>query len=415
MTTTSSGSGPPSLPSVPVPVTFHSPGPLMYKNRLQEFTSRSGIAIPVYQTVNEGQAHIPKFRSTVWVAGTSYTSQSTFPQKKAAEQEVARLALETILQRTRNEGPSLVSEISPFCKSIINEYAAKLYIERPTYNTVQNRLGGMLPVFTTSLVFNGTSYTGYAARTKKEAEQSAAQAAILSIMGDSSSGTKLIELIKSKSIFYDAIKGKGLSLLQATAVLSMENSGHICVTLDHKDTVNAGSVADNNEVKVDYPESSKVHSTCQEFQLPKQESSLQTTNSLKPGSTHSIENDSSSKKRRKNKKKANKKSRLESPLPITAVPMNQVPPPCTAVPLNQVPPCTAVPLDQSPLCTAVPLNQSPLCTAVPLNQVPPCAVPMNQVPPCTAVPLNPVPPCTAVPLNQVPPCTAVPLNQVSSC
>jgi len=83
----------------------------MYKNRLQEFTSRSGIANPVYQTVNEGQPHMPKFRSTVWVAGISYSSQSTFPQKKAAEQEASRIALEIIIQKTRDEGPSVVNEV----------------------------------------------------------------------------------------------------------------------------------------------------------------------------------------------------------------------------------------------------------------------------------------------------------------
>lgn len=79
---------------------------------------------------------------------------------------------------------SLSSKISPLCKSIINEYATKLHIEGPSYNTVQQQhSGGVLPVFTSSLVFNGTSYTGDHAKTKKEAEQSAAQAAILSIMG----------------------------------------------------------------------------------------------------------------------------------------------------------------------------------------------------------------------------------------
>jgi len=83
----------------------------MYKNRLHEFATRSGIAIPVYQTVSEGEPHNPKFRSTVWVAGISYTSQSTFPQKKAAEQEASRLALEITLQKTRDEGPSLVSQV----------------------------------------------------------------------------------------------------------------------------------------------------------------------------------------------------------------------------------------------------------------------------------------------------------------
>ncbi|TKY56728.1 Double-stranded RNA-binding protein 4 [Spatholobus suberectus] len=343
----------------------------MYKNRLQQFVQRASIAVPVYQTVNEGPVHVPKFRSTVWVGEMSYTTQSTFLHRKAAEQEAARLALENLLQKTRDEAASLVSEISPFCKSIINEYAAKLHVERPTYNTVQQHLGGVLPVFTTSIVFNGTSYTGAAARTKKEAEQSAVHAAILSIMGDSSSGTKLIEIIKSKSKFYDAIKGKGLSLLQDRAIQELQALWLIIIM----------------KLKLNFPSLLRLLSTCQEIQTPKQESSPEATKvSLQPGSTHSIDDGSSSKKRRKNKKKANKKPLLEHPLPIATAPMNQVPP-CSAVPMNQVPPCFAV-----------------TCFAVPMNQVLPCStVPMNQVPPCSTVPMNLVTPCSTVPKNQVPP------------
>uniref|UniRef100_A0A0R0KHH5 DRBM domain-containing protein n=1 Tax=Glycine max TaxID=3847 RepID=A0A0R0KHH5_SOYBN len=179
----------------------------MYKTRLQDFTSKSGIQFPVYHTINEG--HIPKFRSTVWVAEMRYTSPSTFSQKKVVEQDVARLALEGILHRTRDEGLSLVDQISPIFKSIMNEYAHKLHVEQPTYNNDKQLLGGVLPAFITSLVFNGTSYTGGPAGTKKDVEQSAAKAAILSIMSilscDSSSGTALAEVIRSKSIFYYAV------------------------------------------------------------------------------------------------------------------------------------------------------------------------------------------------------------------
>nr|XP_012568496.1 high mobility group B protein 13-like [Cicer arietinum] len=52
----------------------------MHKNRLQEFTQRSGMSFPVFETVNEGQSHAPQFRSTVWVNGMSFTSQLTFFQ-----------------------------------------------------------------------------------------------------------------------------------------------------------------------------------------------------------------------------------------------------------------------------------------------------------------------------------------------
>ena len=68
-----------------------------------------------------------------------------------------------------------------FSKSILNEYATKLNVERPTYNTVH--LEGLLPLFQSSVVFNGTKYTGDTARNKKEAEQLAARTAILSILG----------------------------------------------------------------------------------------------------------------------------------------------------------------------------------------------------------------------------------------
>ena len=64
----------------------------------------------------------------------------------------------------------------------MNEYAHKLHVEQPTYNNDKQLLGGVLPAFITSLVFNGTSYTGGPAGTKKDVEQSAAKAAILSIM-----------------------------------------------------------------------------------------------------------------------------------------------------------------------------------------------------------------------------------------
>jgi len=76
----------------------------MYKNNLQEFTKGPDFTIYLYQTVNDGQPHDPKFRDTVWVAGISYMSQSTFSQKKATEQEASGLALEISLGKTKDEG-----------------------------------------------------------------------------------------------------------------------------------------------------------------------------------------------------------------------------------------------------------------------------------------------------------------------
>ncbi|KAL5759426.1 hypothetical protein ACOSP7_017949 [Xanthoceras sorbifolium] len=77
--------------------------PLMHKNRLQEYTRRSLTALPLYQTINEGFQHAPEFRSTVMVDGETYTSSNTCSHRKAAEQDVAKLALECILKKIKNE------------------------------------------------------------------------------------------------------------------------------------------------------------------------------------------------------------------------------------------------------------------------------------------------------------------------
>lgn len=49
---------------------------LMHNNSLQEFAQKSNIALPVYETINEGQQHAPKFRSTMMLE--SYRSLYMF-------------------------------------------------------------------------------------------------------------------------------------------------------------------------------------------------------------------------------------------------------------------------------------------------------------------------------------------------
>ncbi|EXB96956.1 Double-stranded RNA-binding protein 4 [Morus notabilis] len=52
----------------------------------------------------------------------------------------------------------LIHKDTVFCKSILNEFSTKMNMEMPTYNTI--KLEGLLPVFISSLVLNGVSYTG---------------------------------------------------------------------------------------------------------------------------------------------------------------------------------------------------------------------------------------------------------------
>ncbi|XVE78235.1 hypothetical protein DITRI_Ditri13aG0128200 [Diplodiscus trichospermus] len=177
---------------------------LMYKNRLQEFTQRSSIPLPVYQTSNEGPSHAPKFRSKVIVDGSCYVSGETRAYRKEAEEDVARHALECIAKKIKDNGFPVILEDTLFCRSILNEFAVKMNMKMPNYNdTIQ--VEGLLPIFVSSVVFNGVTYSGETGRSKKEAEQLAARAAIVSLLGDIRYGTFLSEIIKSKAKLYVAM------------------------------------------------------------------------------------------------------------------------------------------------------------------------------------------------------------------
>ncbi|KAH1045638.1 hypothetical protein J1N35_036422 [Gossypium stocksii] len=63
----------------------------LHKNRLQEYAQRSGVGLPVYHSFNEGFAHAPRFKATARVGRVTYTSRLTFPHRKEAEQNVARV------------------------------------------------------------------------------------------------------------------------------------------------------------------------------------------------------------------------------------------------------------------------------------------------------------------------------------
>lgn len=52
---------------------------------------------------------------------------------------------------------------------------------KPTYQTIQSV--AVLPVFKSTVVFNGIHYMGETGKNKKEAEQLAARAAVISILG----------------------------------------------------------------------------------------------------------------------------------------------------------------------------------------------------------------------------------------
>ncbi|RYR61293.1 hypothetical protein Ahy_A04g018447 [Arachis hypogaea] len=251
---------------------------LIYKNRLQEFVQRSNIPFSGYLMTNEGSQHAPKFRTTMWLDGTSYTSQMTFSQKKTAEQDAARIALESLKKKIKDDRCPLDILIS---KSIMNEYAIKLNVEEPTYNTVQ--LERLLSHFMSFVIFNAS---------------------------DSISIT-LYEITRSKSSFYGVAKPNKSQFIDESIVLPIGTTGYdfylqhhnvlLVVTIeyasnlqDHKDK-EVPMATNNGDKRIDVVPAS--------FSLQPRGSEL---GQLVTGNTSSF-----SSKRQKNKKKSNKRARLE--------------------------------------------------------------------------------------------------------
>lgn len=93
----------------------------MYKNKLQEQAQKSDLPLPIYQNFNEGFHHAPRFRSTVVVGNKKYISQKTYPDRRAAEQEAAKLAFGSISENIKKEDYSSVYEVR--CSLILISYS----------------------------------------------------------------------------------------------------------------------------------------------------------------------------------------------------------------------------------------------------------------------------------------------------
>ncbi|PKU80700.1 Double-stranded RNA-binding protein 2 [Dendrobium catenatum] len=57
----------------------------MHKICLQEYTQRSGLSLPSYSTVNEGEPHAPRFRATILVDGMRFTSPYTLSRTRCCK------------------------------------------------------------------------------------------------------------------------------------------------------------------------------------------------------------------------------------------------------------------------------------------------------------------------------------------
>ncbi|TYG52956.1 hypothetical protein ES288_D09G070000v1 [Gossypium darwinii] len=153
------------------------PEHLLHKTRLQEYAQKSGLDLPVYDSSSEGFPRAPRFKASVRVNQTTYTSIKQASAIK--DKDYKQLTISTVYQDLK------------CCKSILKDYALRMNHASPTYTTTQQ--DKFHPVYVSSLVFDGKTYRGEVSGSKKEAKQLVVRIAIESLLGI------LLQIINSKS------------------------------------------------------------------------------------------------------------------------------------------------------------------------------------------------------------------------
>ncbi|KAL7589545.1 hypothetical protein Lser_V15G35707 [Lactuca serriola] len=101
---------------------------------------------------------------------------------RLAEEDASKVTLFAIMQKLKVEALHHVLEDKSFCKAILVEYAVRMDIQRPTYQTTL--VCSLVQVFHSSVFFfDDASFTGDNCLTKKKVEQSTACAVILKYLG----------------------------------------------------------------------------------------------------------------------------------------------------------------------------------------------------------------------------------------
>ncbi|KAL3529194.1 hypothetical protein ACH5RR_008516 [Cinchona calisaya] len=153
---------------------------------------------------------------------TKFTSKLTFPDRKAAEQDAAKMAYESTVKDSKSQLKCPHIYQNPiYCKLILHEYAIKTGLGIPKYKTTLAE--GPSPLFVSTFVLGGKTYTGEVGRSKKVAEQLVARVAIQSLLGSDSG--KLTEIIKSKDKLFTCKDAKKNSGDQGITALSIQKPG----------------------------------------------------------------------------------------------------------------------------------------------------------------------------------------------
>ncbi|KAH1133411.1 hypothetical protein AAZX31_05G079400 [Glycine max] len=146
----------------------------LYKNQLQSYVQKNNLSLPVYSSEWEGPPHAMRFKCKVTVDGQTYESDKFYSTLKDAEHAAAEAALISLSPGRVQEG-----HVGLY-KNLLQELAQKEGFRLPIYNT--NKSGeAHMPIFVSQVEVEGELFTGEEAKSKKQAEMSAAKVAYMAL------------------------------------------------------------------------------------------------------------------------------------------------------------------------------------------------------------------------------------------
>jgi dsRNA-specific ribonuclease len=180
----------------------------LYKNQLQNYVQKRNLSLPAYSCEREGPPHASRFRCKVTIDGHTYESPEFFSTLKDAEHAAAKVALKSLSPDEAKEASvlyhffvylfslsvgcvsvlfffffffsnlrcSIFQDDSGLYKNLLQELVQKEGFSLPVYDT--NRSGEVhVPIFVSTVEIDREIFKGHEARTKKQAEMSAAKIA----------------------------------------------------------------------------------------------------------------------------------------------------------------------------------------------------------------------------------------------
>ncbi|XP_074557574.1 double-stranded RNA-binding protein 1-like isoform X2 [Curcuma longa] len=188
----------------------------MYKSRLQELCQRRQWRLPEYDTSREGLVHDSLFSATVTVNGSSFRSPDLSRTSKEAQNKAALVAFEQLSEAVPQsppvDSPPPSTPVSALPIDLGNQVSYKnqlqVHLQKqakslPTYNYVCHAHQFKATVKVDEQTFESTSYCN----TIKEAEQSAAKVALMSLFGDQQD-----DCIIYKSLLQEFVQKEGLPM-----------------------------------------------------------------------------------------------------------------------------------------------------------------------------------------------------------